>query len=211
MRKFFGLVSGWLMLCSVLVLLACGGGGGGSSATTWPATGKTKVDANGRALAADAVSWSCVRDNNSGLMWEVKNTTDANHLRYVGKFYTNHANYDDSSADLIDAASNSVGFVRAVNAQGLCGATDWRMPTKDELIGLLTDRTDIGLYGGVYIDLGYFADVGAFPGVGRFTGSFWSSSPSSADSSWGIDFGNNIIFTSKLSLPQSIRLVRNSF
>lgn len=41
----------------------------------------TKLDANGDDLAEAATSWSCVRDNVSGLIWEVKTTSglhDAN-------------------------------------------------------------------------------------------------------------------------------------
>ncbi|MDZ7621733.1 MAG: hypothetical protein U5O69_04740 [Candidatus Competibacteraceae bacterium] len=35
----------------------------------------TKLDANGNALPASASSWSCVRDNHTGLIWEVKTTS----------------------------------------------------------------------------------------------------------------------------------------
>lgn len=201
---------GWV-LCGMLALAGCGGGGGGggSSAMTWPATGKTKVDAYGQPLAANAPGWSCVRDNETGLMWEVKNISDVNHLHYVGKAYTNYTSYEDSPVDP-DAASNSVGFLHMVNAQGLCGAGGWRMPTKDELAGLLTGRTDLGLYGGIYIDPAFFPDVGHFNGVGRPVGLFWSSTPYLRGSAWGVDFGNNIIFTGDPSRANAIRLVRDS-
>ena len=33
----------------------------------------------------------------------------------------------------INAATNSIGFKNAVNADALCGATDWRLPETDEL------------------------------------------------------------------------------
>ena len=30
----------------------------------------------------------------------------------------------------INASTNSIGYVNSVNASGLCGYTDWRLPTK---------------------------------------------------------------------------------
>jgi PKD repeat protein len=99
----------------------------------------TKIGASGEALPANAPQWSCVKDNVTGLIWENK-TTDGG-LRDVSNTYTN---YDSTTAAQlptggiptqaqIDAATNSVGFKNAVNATGLCGATDWRIPDLNEL------------------------------------------------------------------------------
>ena len=46
----------------------------------------TKLDANGKALAASAATWSCVRDNVTGLIWEAK--TDDGGLRDKDWTYT---------------------------------------------------------------------------------------------------------------------------
>ncbi|MBI4740317.1 MAG: DUF1566 domain-containing protein [Betaproteobacteria bacterium] len=112
----------------------------------------TKIANNGSDLPASAVlgsgatQWACTRDNATGLVWEVKTADGV--LRDWDKTYTN---YDDSSQNQkwngsvgvkptqaeINAASNSIGFVNAVNATSLCGSAAWRMPSKHELLGLM--------------------------------------------------------------------------
>jgi PKD repeat protein len=112
----------------------------------------TKIGESGETLPSTAAQWSCVKDNITGLIWEVK-TSDGG-LRDAGRIYTN---YDSTTAKQLPgglvptpsdlaAATNSVGFLNTVNSVGLCGAADWRIPTVDELrsIGSFTltlDRT----------------------------------------------------------------------
>ncbi len=89
-------------------------------------TGYTKIANNGSVLSDDAklganpTDWACTKDNKTGLIWEVK-TTDGG-LRDSTKTYT----WDDS-----------FNFPTAVNAQSLCGTTDWRLPTNEELRALV--------------------------------------------------------------------------
>ena len=65
----------------------------------------TKLDASGNALPASAATWVCVKDNITGLTWEIK-TADGG-LRYKAWTYTN---YDDNRSG--DASE----FAAAVNA-----------------------------------------------------------------------------------------------
>ena len=37
----------------------------------------------------------------------------------------------------VDASTNSIGYKTAVNASNLCGSGAWRLPTKDELFGIV--------------------------------------------------------------------------
>ena len=77
-----------------------------------------------------AVLGGCVMDNVTGLMWEIK-TIDGG-LRDKNKTYTNYsATYDPSGQ--YGTATDASGFVTAVNATNLCGFSDWRLPTADEL------------------------------------------------------------------------------
>ncbi|MCU7835198.1 MAG: DUF1566 domain-containing protein [gamma proteobacterium symbiont of Taylorina sp.] len=122
----------------------------------------TKIDSNGNDLDASAASWSCVRDNVTGLVWEVK--TDDGGLRdkdwtyswYNADTSTNGGNAGTANGggcfDTVNCDTEK--YVQQMNAQGLCGATDWRLPLRKELITLpLLDRIDPA------IDMDYFPNT----------------------------------------------------
>lgn len=133
----------------------------------------------------------CVRDNVTGLIWEGKT---ASGLRAGSNTYTNYDDpaqpqkydfgtnsYVNPTQAEIDAASNSVGYVNYVNSIALCGYTDWRLPTADELQGIV----DYGVaYPGPTINTAWFLNT---PG-------YWyrSSSPLVGDSgnAWYVNFGD---------------------
>ncbi|WLD58633.1 DUF1566 domain-containing protein [Salinispirillum sp. LH 10-3-1] len=83
----------------------------------------TKLDSSGNPITDDS-EHSCVRDNVTGLVWEVKTTTNRD-VRYVWGTET------DSAAGDVNA------FVTATNNAGLCGLSNWRLPTANELFGLV--------------------------------------------------------------------------
>ncbi|MCX8516788.1 MAG: DUF1566 domain-containing protein [Rhodoferax sp.] len=120
----------------------------------------------------------CVKDNTTGLIWEGKPVDGG--LRDAGKTYTNVDNPDskqkwDGISPLdnavfvnptpteISASTNSIGYVNDVNATSLCGFTDWRLPTKDELVGILETS------GNPKIDTKWFPNTQDWW--------YWSSSP----------------------------------
>ncbi|MFP8779715.1 DUF1566 domain-containing protein [Hydrogenophaga sp. RWCD_12] len=69
---------------------------------------------------------ACIKDNVTGLIWEAK-TTDGG-LHDKDKVYTKLNN---------GLATDVYPFIAAVNASNLCGFSDWRLPTRDELLGLV--------------------------------------------------------------------------
>ena len=87
--------------------------------------------------------WACVRDHDTGLVWEVKSATDSLHGK--DHTYTWH-NTDElahkGDAGVIDggtcagARCDTAGLVEAVNAEGLCGFGDWRLPDQKEIATL---------------------------------------------------------------------------
>lgn len=108
--------------------------GGGSAGFDF-----TKLDDNGNPLPTDAIVWSCVKDNHTGLIWEEKNRSG---LRSGYNTYTWY-NPDSSTnggdpgvqngGNCTGSSCDTHGYVQAVNAQGLCGGNNWRMPIREEL------------------------------------------------------------------------------
>lgn len=92
-------------------------------------------------------NWGCTRDNITGLMWEVKPVA-VNNLRSSSHLYSwfdpsatdnqgvQNAGFCAASPALCSTPeynTDTHALVQAVNGQGLCGQTDWRLPTIDEL------------------------------------------------------------------------------
>lgn len=104
----------------------------------------TKLDADGQPLSTDATEWHCVRDNHTGLIWEVK--THDGGLRDQSHTYSwfnpdNSTNGGDSgiqdAGQCAGSACDTHAYTLAVNAAGLCGGNDWRLPTVDELLSIV--------------------------------------------------------------------------
>lgn len=95
----------------------------------------TKLDANGNDLPASAASWSCVRDNHTGLAWEVK-LEQSGHPRDRGERYE----WDYARVD----------YPSLVNTEGLCGISDWRLPSQSELLSLVNFGQSFSAIDGSY-------------------------------------------------------------
>lgn len=160
------------------------------------------------ALGSDATNWACTRDNTNGLLWEVK-TSDGG-LRDGNNSYTwydaNPANNGGNpgikdGGVCIDSRCDTSGFADAVSAIGLCGANDWRMPTRDELVTLI-DATSAN-NGLPAIDGSYFPNTLGEP--------YWSGSPYAGDlnAAWEVNFVHNYADgTYSRAWDNSVRLVR---
>ncbi|CAK0758973.1 conserved exported hypothetical protein [Gammaproteobacteria bacterium] len=149
----------------------------------------TKIANDGSELPVSAVlgtgpkDWACTRDNVTGFLWEVK--TDDGGVRDKDNTYT------------WDKAMGS--FVTTVNASGLCGFNDWRVPTIKELTGIVHYGVTSG---GTYIDVSYFPNT---PASG-----FWSASADAnySGNAWYVNFDSgNADYGNELNAFQ-VRLVR---
>ncbi len=145
----------------------------------------TKLDANGSDLPASATEWSCVRDNHTGLIWEVK-VDEPRHLRnreHTYSWYNPDPGTNGGDAGTQDGGScagsacDTLGFVQAVNDRGLCGDGQWRIPTRMELHSLTHEGQAFPA-----IDTDYFPVPAG--------GDYWSASPHavSPDIAWGVSF-----------------------
>ena len=174
----------------------------------------TKLDANGNPLTDQTVAytttpWSCVRDNHTGLVWEIKTTDgglqDQNHT-YT--WYSSTGFNDGGSpgtangGTCVDSTNcDTEKYIDAVNAAGLCGQTDWRLPTVEELM-LLVDSS---------IDIPPTIDSGYFPNTNTWPSGYWSSSPyaGNPDHAWFVRFNNGGVVSGGKSSTRGIRLVRD--
>jgi hypothetical protein len=122
------------------------------------------------------INGGCVQDNVTGLTWEVK-TTDGG-LRDYSKTYSNYsAAYDPSH--LYGTTTDASGFVKAVNTSNLCGYSDWRLPTADELQSIVDYSVALP---------GPAIDATVFPAT--INGEFWSGSADTINHNfaWSVSF-----------------------
>lgn len=101
----------------------------------------TKLDAAGAPLPAKAVKWACVRDNVTGLIWELK-TADRglrdwrNHYSWYHPDSTvNGGGVGEKNGGVCTGGidCDTYAYAQAVNALKLCGYSDWRLPERWEL------------------------------------------------------------------------------
>ena len=158
----------------------------------------TKLGADGSVLSiqngtwadngseANGTKWSCVKDNHTGLVWEVKTNDNSIHdkdntykwggITAIGRDHASKEGtyYDDWNTLVNGANKNNYG-----GAIGLCGFTDWRVPSYDELIAIINHgKTNSA------IDEDYFPNT-----MNKW---FWSSSPYANNSSnaWFVNDGS---------------------
>jgi hypothetical protein len=173
----------------------------------------TKLDASGNALAASVDDWSCVQDNVTGLIWEVKTDSVGLHNRDDNyNWYNTNSNgnggadgnadddgdicYDYNAADY-STYCNTEAYVARVNSEGLCGANDWRLPHIKELAGIANKGRTLPA-----IDSNYFPHT--------VSDDYWSSSPAAFNSN-GALIVNFIYGSGRWAFrdhQHSVRLVR---
>ncbi len=121
----------------------------------------------------------CIQDGVTGLTWEGKSGSG---------LHAPTATHTWDNANL---------FAAAVNAEALCGYADWRLPTAQELGGIV----DSGASAAPTINAVF---------VNQASAPYWTASQRSNDinGAWVVDFSNGAIGSLSTSLPSRVRLVR---
>jgi hypothetical protein len=154
-------------------------------------------------LGSGPANWACVRDNVTGLVWEVKTTQG---LRSQGNLYSwyNPDAAENGGAPGVQNGGRCEGsncdtnaYVQEVNKQGLCGNKDWRLPTRKELLSIV-DNGQLK----PAIDTSYFPNTPS--------AHFWSSSPyaDQAGSAWQVYFQYGEALPQDKGEGGQVRLVR---
>jgi len=178
----------------------------------------TRLDDIGDEVDTEVLSWSCVRDNITGLIWESKTKVITSTLHSGGHSYSWYES--DEEEQVFDGDVNGIttscsinncnteGYIAEVNSQGLCNFRDWRLPTHNELLSIV----HLGQASAPMIDGDYFPNT-----TDSLTAPvwFWTQDPGAdgftneqAQNAWAIDFASgNDNFLNK-STAARIRLVR---
>lgn len=139
----------------------------------------TKLDNDGNALANSAATWACIRDNVTGKLWEAKTA---------------------GNQTATDTWANAQTYAAGIGT--LCGVSGWRLPTPQELMGLL----DNSLVGGAAAAI----DSDFFPDQQRAT--YWSANASvgSPTEAWAVSFEYGIVLLNGQGLANHVRLVHGA-
>ncbi len=134
----------------------------------------------------------CVKDKRTGLIWEQK--TDDGGVRDKDNTYTwynpdlkNNGGYvgrqNGDSSFCKGSKCNTYAYIRTLNRANYCGYSDWRMPTRSELISI--------------VNYGRFS-----PAINRiFTNTqnseYWSASPNASSDkyAWYVDFNHGYAYS----------------
>lgn len=159
----------------------------------------TKIDQNGDRLESSDSTWSCVKDERTGLFWEAKTNEGglhdkSNRFRWGGYTAMNRGifpqvgNYYSDWNDLVVQA----------NAIKLCGLGNWRVPNRSELRSIVDFRKHEPAINSTFFP---FIDN---TGLGSI---FWTNEvyPNNPGQVWALGFGSgfgaNVSRSPNLQLP----------
>jgi hypothetical protein len=168
--------------------------------------GFVKIASSGEFLDDNEAKWECVKDKGNNLVWEVKKNDGS--IRDRDYSYTWFSEINGEKIGVSDGGRckgsvrcDTASYARAMNEQKLCGYSDWRLPTRQEL-ETLVEYTDNPKEAA--INTTYFPE--AIPSW------YWTASenPQRDGYAWYVLFRNGIALNDLKERPKHIRLVRGN-
>ena len=167
----------------------------------------TKLDAGGNDLPDSATTWYQVRDNVTGLIWEVKQNWDGtkdygnpHDADNTYTWYDSNPATNGSDVGTPGDGTDTEDFINALNAgSGYCNHTDWRLPTVKELSLL----ADLGKSRILAFEREYFPQC--------LSSEYWSSTAcaDNASSAWLVNFYDGRVYSFRKEKRYSLRAVRS--
>lgn len=162
-------------------------------------SGWRKIGASGEELGVLAASWAAVVDEKTKLMWAINTNLIEKYPNCSDLMWF----YPElkGGEGFANQGKNTTDWLRYVNTKGWCGFYDWRLPTLEELRGLLT--TEVSRYYHIREDI--FTDMQALGSR------FWSSTVDhkSTEYAWAMYFGYGHDGLAHKSYSLNVRLVRD--
>lgn len=169
-------------------------------------SGFVKIAYSGEVLDDNEARWECVEDRGSKLVWEVKKNDGGIRDRDYSYSWFSEINGEKIGVSNGGRCKGGVScdtssYARAMNEQKLCGYSDWRLPTREEL-ETLVEYT--GSPKEATINKTYFPE--AVPSW------YWTSSenPQREGYAWYVLFRNGVALNDLKERPKHIRLVRGN-
>ena len=168
-----------------------------------------KHDENGDIVANNTLQWHCIEDTQNGLMWEVKSSDGG--IRDKNNSYSwfqpthetpptqKYPGSVDQGRCSGNTACDTYSYIQAINGQGFCGYSDWRLPTRDEMLSIISFENKKSL---ATINDNYFPET--------MPSWYWTSSSNKKhpEHAWYVLFRNGIALNDLKERPKHIRLVR---
>ena len=165
-----------------------------------------KLDLNGKELSDSAAKWAMVRDNFTGLVWEVKDSQDGvkdysnlHDSDNIYGWYNSNPAANGGNPGLLWSETNGENFINELNSTWFGGHDDWRLPTIQELSTIIESRVP-----DPSIKKGYFPAT--------MPSGYWSSTTCASypHSAWLVYFNGGDVEHDHKSYGYYLRAVRNS-
>jgi len=163
-----------------------------------------KMSNDAEILELESSEWSCVLDNKSSLVWEVKSESEG--IQYALNTYTWFDGVSGRNNGIFSKNCywgkdcNTRSYIEDINKAELCTYSDWRLPTRDEL------KSIVDYYG----DSDILIDSLLFPNTQMDT--YWTSMSAKDNPSLAYEipffFGGSVVRDK--TMATFVRLVRSA-